>query len=225
MDIKKYLNAIHTNSLFVNFTEDQLLSLLKQAHFKILSYKKGSLIYIENQNCTTFDIILQGKILVQEIHQNGNILTISEFNEGDNFGGNLVFSDNNIYPMTVIAKTNSTILHLEKELILHLCQLNKIFLCELLKSLSSKTIIISSKLKSITMRTIRQRIVEFLVSEYYKKEVLKIPLNMSKKEWAEKLGVQRPSLSRELSTMKREGLIDYTRNYILIKDIDLLQKL
>lgn len=225
MNIKKYLNVIHKNRLFLDFTEEEILSFFEKNRFKILSYERDSLIYIENQYCTTFDIILQGKILVQEIHQNGNILTVSEFNEGDNFGGNLIFSDSRFYPMTVIAKKHSTILHLEKEFVLHLCQLDKNFLCEVLKSLSSKTVIISSKLKSITMRTIRQRIVEFLVSEYYRKGILKIPLNISKKEWSEQLGVHRPSLSRELSKMKKEELIDYGRSYILVKDINLLQKL
>lgn len=34
------------------------------------------------------------------------------------------------------------------------------------------------------------------------------------------MGVQRPSLSRELFRMKEEGLIDYNYKYIYIKDLD-----
>lgn len=45
---------------------------------------------------------------------------------------------------------------------------------------------------------------------------------MSKKDWAQKIGVQRPSLSRELAKMKREGLIDYTLKTIEIKDVGCL---
>ena len=45
-------------------------------------------------------------------------------------------------------------------------------------------------------------------------------MNMSKKEWADKLGVQRPSLSRELMNMKKDGLIDYDRKNIKILDLE-----
>jgi Mn-dependent DtxR family transcriptional regulator len=47
---------------------------------------------------------------------------------------------------------------------------------------------------------------------------------MTKKEWADKLGVQRPSLSRELIKMKDECIIDYEKDIIFIKDLDLLQE-
>ncbi len=67
------------------------------------------------------------------------------------------------------------------------------------------------------MKTIRQQIIDYLTYQYHKQNSLRIILNMSKKEWSEKLGVHRPSLSRELSKMKREGLIDYDRNSVTIK--------
>jgi Mn-dependent DtxR family transcriptional regulator len=47
---------------------------------------------------------------------------------------------------------------------------------------------------------------------------------MNREEWAERLGVQRPSLSRELIRMKEEGIINYDRCNIWINDIGLIQK-
>ena len=47
---------------------------------------------------------------------------------------------------------------------------------------------------------------------------------MSKKEWADKLGVQRPSLSRELIKMKEEGIIDYDKDTISILNSSALKK-
>ncbi len=45
---------------------------------------------------------------------------------------------------------------------------------------------------------------------------------MSKKELADRFGVQRPSLFRELKKMKKEGLIDYDHKSIVILDEDRL---
>jgi Mn-dependent DtxR family transcriptional regulator len=48
---------------------------------------------------------------------------------------------------------------------------------------------------------------------------------MTKKELAEKIGVQRPSLSRELNKMRKDGLITYDPTQITIIDVDSLSQL
>ncbi|MDD4504112.1 MAG: helix-turn-helix domain-containing protein, partial [Clostridiaceae bacterium] len=75
-----------------------------------------------------------------------------------------------------------------------------------------------------TLKTIRQKICESLYDEYMKQKQLTINLQMNRNEWAERLGVQRPSLSRELIKMRKEGIIDYDRLVIHIKDIDSILK-
>ncbi len=54
------------------------------------------------------------------------------------------------------------------------------------------------------------------------KKVLKLKLRLTKKSLAEKFGVQRTSLSRELNKMREDGLIDYDAYSITIIDKDLL---
>jgi CRP-like cAMP-binding protein len=79
---------------------------------------------------------------------------------------------------------------------------------------------LSSKLKQVSMKSLRQMICNYILSLYKKDKSLEINLNMSKKDWADKLGVQRPSLSRELINMKKDGLIDYDRSKIIILDLE-----
>ncbi|MGB4438201.1 MAG: helix-turn-helix domain-containing protein, partial [Sedimentibacter sp.] len=116
-------------------------------------------------------------------------------------------------------------LHINKDLILKLCLNNESFLLDFLQSLSNKALILSDKFTSLTMKTLRQCIIDFLLFEYYAQESTKIKLNMTKKDLAEKIGVQRSSLSRELNKMRKDGLIDFNLNYITINDFDLLNKL
>ncbi|QGU94225.1 hypothetical protein GOM49_02925 [Clostridium bovifaecis] len=47
-------------------------------------------------------MIIQGEIIVQKIDEDGSILTIEKFRTGDNLGGNLLFSKDNSYPMTIM---------------------------------------------------------------------------------------------------------------------------
>jgi len=170
------------------------------------------------------DLVLAGQVSVQKIDENGNILTISSFSSSDIMGANLLFASKNNYPMTITSKVNSIILHIHKELILELCQSNKNFLIGLITVISDKTLTLTDKINSITLKTIRQCITEFLIYEYSIQKSNVIKLGMSKKEMAERLGIQRPSLSRELNKMRKDGLLKYDANSITINDITMLKK-
>lgn len=222
MDAKNYLDIVKHTHLFKSFTTQELQELLGSRKCQIKKYGKNSIIHLQNEECCSMDVILTGRALVQKIDSNGNVLIITTFNTGDIMGGNLLFASNNTYPMTIISKSPSTVLHIKKDLILELCQINRVFLIEFLKSISDKTVIVTNKLKSITMKTIRQCIFEFLSVEYHNQKNNTIKLNISKKELAERIGIQRPSLSRELNKMRRDGLVEYDANSITIKDMSII---
>lgn len=211
------IRVLKNMKLFRDFSEENLNILLVPGQCRVSHYRKNTVLYIQGQKCETFDVILDGRILVQRIDESGNVMTVSEFDAGETLGGNLVFSDSNVYPMTVISRTDSEILHISKGLILKFCQTDQNFLYEFIRSISNRTIILTSRFKSVTMKTIRQLIVDFLIQESEIQGTNKVKLYMTKKEWAQKLGVQRPSLSRELIRMKEEGLIDFDRESIEIK--------
>lgn len=222
MDIDKYKSLISHTYLFNTFSTDEISALFKDEYCTIKNYNKNSIIYLQNEICTTIDILLEGKVTIQKIDENGNILTIASFKPGDIMGGSLAFSNNNEYPMTVVAEAKSSLLHIQKELILDLCQNNRAFLSKYLESLSIKALILTDKIKFMSLKTIRDKIVEFLTYEYHIQNRKIIKLDMSKKELADRFGVQRPSLFRELKKMKKEGLIDYDHKSIVILDEDRL---
>jgi CRP-like cAMP-binding protein len=222
VNVKDFLDTIRLTSLFSSFEHEELIDIFKKDKYRIIEYKKNSIIHFQNEKCRTLDIILIGCVDIQKIEQNGNVLTVCTIKTGDVMGANLIFAHNNDYPMTVLSKTDTLILHIKKELILDLCQRNKSFLIEFLHLVSDKTLVLTHKLKSVTMKTIRQRLIEFLAYEYYLQKSPIIKLEMSKKELAERFGTQRPSLSRELSKMKRDGLIEYDSRSITINNPDVL---
>jgi CRP-like cAMP-binding protein len=214
-----YIPLIKKIDLFKDLSKEDINNLFTNNLYVIKNYKKNSIIYLQNEKCTTLDIILKGTIVVQGIDSKGNVLTISDFNIGDALGGNLLFSHKNFYPMIVMAKDNAIVLHMKKDLILKLCQSNINFLNHFLRSISDKTLILTDKIKSISMKTIRECIIDFLTYESYSQNSKIIKLEMTKKELAEKFGIQRPSLSRELNKMRKDGLIEYDAHSITIIDL------
>lgn len=225
MSIKNYIPALKTINLFKSFTEEDLVTLFSKIPYKIEKYSKGDVILAEDETCETLNLILDGMIEVQKIDSTGKVLTIAEFGKGEIFGEMLIFADRNSSPINAMSKNKSVVLHVHKNSVVSLCQNNTGFLMEYLRIISNKAIILNLKLKEVTLKTIRQKISEFIFCQHKEQKSLKIKLNMTKKDWADKIGVQRPSLSRELIKMKEEGIIDYDKDIIVIEDLAALENI
>ncbi len=85
-----------------------------------------------------------------------------------------MFSHKNFYPMIVLARTDVTILHLKRDLVLKLCQNNYNFLINFLASLSDKTLILADRIKTLSFKSLRKSIIDFLIYESYSQKVLKL---------------------------------------------------
>jgi len=164
------------------------------------------------------DIILEGRASVQKIDIEGNSFKIAVFSKGNIFGVNLMFSSRNTYPMTVLTETPAMVMHIKKELVLELSKLNTHFINELLSVISDKTLVLTDKIDSISLKTVRERITDYLSYQAKLQGTDKVLLGMSKKDLAENFGVQRTSLSRELARMRSENLIEFDSTSITILD-------
>ncbi len=220
--MEKYISLLMHTGFFDGLKRNELLELFSASPCKIKTYDKGSFIHFEGEKCFSWDIVIDGIIVIQKLDEKGNILALAEFNAGSSIGGNTLFSKYPFYPMSVFAKSKTTVLHIKREFVLNLCQANKPFLLQFLASNSDKALVLSDKIKAISMKSIRESITDFINYEYYAQESMNIQLPASKRELAERFGIQRTSLSRELKKMKEDALIDYDSKSITILDTNIL---
>lgn len=201
-------------------TKKELREHFKDYPYSIKDYSRGQIIRLENENYCSLDILLQGKVSAQKIDEDGNILQVAQFLSGDFFGANLLFSSRSSSPMTIVAESPSSIIRLSKEFIISLSQTNSKFLMSFLRAISDRSLVLTDKIESMSLKTIREKIFDYLKYEYSIRQNPRIVLSFSKKELAERLGVQRTSLSRELAKMRDDGLIDFDAKSITIKDLE-----
>ncbi len=190
---------------------------LQNGNFTEKKYNKNSIIHFEGEPCIKAELIISGEVVIERIDESGNLLTVGEFITGDLIGGNLIFSKNPVYPLTVTAKKDCLILQIKKDILFNLFLQNPDFLRLYLRYISDHTFLLGDKIKHYVNKTIRESIMNFLDYESKMQNSKTINLNMTKKSLAEKIGVQRTSLSRELSKMRGLNLIDYDSNSITIK--------
>ena len=217
----QYFEALIGLDLFKSLSRDELKARLDASGYEVKKYKKDQIIHLQNEVCQSMDIILEGRVVIQKIDEEGNVLTINVFSAPEIIGAHLIFSTNNIYPMTVVADSEVVILRLNRKLIIELGQSDPDFMVALLQAISDRILILADKIRTISHSTIREQIMAFLTYEYHIQQSPVIKLNYSKKELAERLGVQRTSLSRELNKMRRDGLIEYDARTITQKELDI----
>lgn len=202
------------NPILKHIPSKTLEELMENNKITIKLYKKGRTIHFENDLCTHLEIILEGSVTIDRIDEAGNLFSVSSFIKGDILGGNLLFAKTPSYPMSVAAKSDVKILELEKNILFKLLSDYPNFLKAYLENLSDNAFILGDRIRAYEKRTIRQILLSYLEKQSQLQKNNKIALNITKKELAQIIGVQRTSLSRELAKMKHDGLILYDKNFI-----------
>jgi CRP-like cAMP-binding protein len=210
--------------LFKDMKGEDLSNFLNTSNYTIKKYPKGNVIVIEGSECEELGILLEGLLEVQTLYPSGKLLTFAQLKPVETFGEAILFSKMNKFPATIGAIKDSKIMFLKKENLINCLTNCHKFMENFLELLSNKLLILNKKVKMLSLESIRKKIENFLMEEYKKQGSNIIKVSLSRKEMAEHMGIQRPSLSRELIKMRKEGIIEFDKKVIIIKDIGALSK-
>ncbi len=210
-------------ALFNGLTPEQLTEFSAQAHITTREYSRDQVVAFEEDECSALGIVAAGRIHIQRIFPSGKLITIETFTNGSSFGEALIFADSNTYPATLIATEETRVLYLARADVAQLCTRYPVFLDNFLRTLSNRILLLNGKIKSLSLGSLRQRVVNYLLEEHHRQQSDVLTLTRARHEMAEALGIPRPSLSRELIALKAEGWIDFDRHTITIHDLGALE--
>jgi len=174
-------------------------------------YNKNALIFIEGSKCNNVCVVVKGEISITTSSYDSEV-EINNIKENELFGDSLILSDDNRYLGNINAVKETTLCIIPKENWLKLLE-NKTILKNYLEIVSNKVFKIQSKVKVLSQKSIRDKILFYLITESKRINKKKIPIK-SKEYLSLYLNIPRPSLSRELIKLKDEKILDYNRYYI-----------
>lgn len=210
--------------LFRNMKCEDLSNFLNMSNYTIKKYPKGSVLVIDGSKCEELGILLEGLLEAQALYPSGKLLTLAQLKPVETFGEAILFSKMNKFPATIGAIRDSKIMFIKKKNLINCLTNCHKFMENFLELLSNKLLILNKKVKMLSLESIRKKIGNFLMEEYNKQGSNTIKVFLSRKEMAEHMGIQRPSLSRELIKMRKEGIIEFDKKVIIIKDMAALSK-
>lgn len=218
--MKNYFPILQSCGLFKHFSEEDLSRLFETLDSYLRDYVKDTTIALEGEVCEHIGVVLEGQLELHNLYPSGRTVTVTHLAPGDTFGEAILFTPQHRYPISITTTQKSRILFISRQALLLGLTHTPLLLENFLGLLSGKLMMLNRRVKILSMDSIRQKLCDYLITLYkqQKGKTLRIPVNRQK--LADLLGVQRPSLSRELIHMKEEGLIDYDKHTVTLLDLE-----
>lgn len=206
--------------LFQRITKEEVERILTCSKSKLKEYKAESYIFMQNDVPLKLFLLLEGKVQICKDFRNGKRDILYMVEPGNVFGEIFLFGDKKRYWYDALAVCEAKVLELPWDFFYHFCSNacdhHKQLTQNMLEILSESNFEITRKLHIVTTSSLRERIAIWLWDAV--DEVGQVQLQMNREQLADFLGVARPSLSRELMRMQKEGLIKAVGKTIVITD-------
>ncbi|EHJ01585.1 MULTISPECIES: Crp/Fnr family transcriptional regulator [unclassified Clostridium] len=222
--MEEIIDKLKGNEFFKDLTVDEIRKLISSIPYSLKAYKKGEIIANEEDECTSLGFVLDGTVEIQRIYLSGKQIILKRLSNGDVFGEALVFSKKSNYPSTVMAFSECNILYINRSDILKLCTMDERVLGNFMSALSNKIFMLNSKIKSIAFKSIKHKVINYILEQAKLQRSKTVKLKESKEEIAASMGIPRPSLSRELMNLRDLNYIEFDRNIITILNIEELEE-
>ena len=212
---------LKTNSpLFEGIKPEDLQAMLTCLGYRIGTYHKGETIALEDEYIKYIGIILEGTVDMIKEDLWGNKTMLVRMRKDELFGETFACGEDSLSVVTFSVSEDASILFLPFDRVMHTCTMTCVFHHRLIENMvhiiANKNRDLMRKVEVISKKNLREKILAYLSiqSQIHQTRYFEIPLG--RVELAEYLCADRSALTRELSNMKADGLIDYDKNMFRI---------
>ena len=226
MDLHPYYPLLARTPLLRGMRPDELDTLLDCFAPRVRRYARDEILLLTGYETREVGILLEGSITAVKNTPDGASVAITHMSPGGLFGDVLSGSSQKS-PVTVMATTSCLALYLPYQKIIRPCaKLHSAHLQlmqNLVLTISDKYFALDRRLELICCRSLRGRICMWLLEQRERCGADTFTTAMSRTELAAFLNCDRSALSRELSRMQEEGLIELFRGSFKLPDPERLR--
>ena len=209
-------------SLFRNMTEAERQRICACLGCRKESFRRGEALWLTGDTVSSCGVVLRGSIRAESVTASGRRTVAAIHGPGEVFGDVLMGSPGEPSPVDVFAGEETLVLFLSFHGIMGGCEKN----CDihrrlrenLLGEIGEKFWAMRRRLGYLAAGSLRGRIALYLLDRSRRCGRDTFRVNCSREDLAGLLCVNRSALSRELSRMRKEGLIDFYRDSFRLLD-------
>lgn len=188
----------------------------------IKQYKKGDMIYSENDKCLGAVMVISGKSRIYIMSEEGREITLFRINEMECcvLSASCIISQIT-FDTYMMAETDCSILVISYSFFNRLINENIYVKCFMYELLTERLSTIMWVMQQILFNKLDRRLALFLINECEKSKTNEI--KMTQEEISKNIGSTREVVTRMLNKFASEELIELGRKSIIIKDIEKLK--
>ncbi len=225
---EEWIEGLVLSPLFRGVRREGLAAMMNCLQPRLQTYKNREIVAVHGRPFTGVGIVADGTVALTRDTFSGDRIVLELIQSPDIFGEVVAFSDNPVWPVTVVAQADCSIFFLPPEKITgncaNICPAHKALIDNILRIVSNKALAMNRKVEHLSARHIRGKVSSYLLEEYGKAGSSRLRLPMQRQELADYLGIPRPSLSREMGSMRDEGIIEFRGRDVHLRDILALEQ-
>ena len=219
----KLTEKIKPISLFNGLPEEQISAIAMITLEN--SYKKGENIFSEDEQATGLYVVSSGRVKVFKLSSEGREQILHIFGPGEVFGEVPVFAGKK-FPASADAMEESLIFFFPRDSLVDLIRKNPSIALNMLAVLSMRLRGFTSLIDDLSLKEVPGRLAKHLIYlKEQQKDSYKVDLNITKGQLASLLGTIPETLSRILTKMTDQGIIETDGRKIRIIDIGTIEEL
>jgi CRP-like cAMP-binding protein len=219
----KYMEILLKVSLFDGIAPIELEALLGCIGARQKNYLKDEYIINAGDDVTGVGIVLAGSVQVLKEDKDARRTILAGLSIGDIFQEVFACAGIKKSPVTVLATSSADILFVDYEKIVHSCanscNFHSRLISNMLRILAGKNLDLNKKIDFLSIKSLRERLTAYLLEQSTMSMSRSFELPFDRSGVADYLNADRSAVSRELSRMKQEGLIDYYKNSFKLLDL------
>lgn len=192
------------DELFKNIDEASKISILQRLETYVRTYEKNKIILSSVKDDDIICMLISGHIEIIKNDVKGNVTIVEDINEGEIFGA---ISANISSPeYEIVTKENSEIIIMYLDNIIKYSD-NQIFIKNLLNIFYKKIKEFNNRIEILTNKSIRDKLLAYFnIMSKNNNRIIYLPFSYS--ELADYLAINRSAMTREIKSLKEEGLIE-----------------
>lgn len=218
--MKKYMDVIKKCPLFYDIEEDRLVKMLACLGARVESFDKKYTVFSEGNPAKYIGIVLSGSVKIVQMDYYGNRSILGSAGVSEVFAEAFACAQVESVPVDVIANEPSQIMFIDCSHILYTCakgcEFHKKLIFNLMKNLAVKNIGYHQKIDITSKRTTRDKLLTYLNYCSKKADSKSFSIPYDRQELADYLEVDRSGLSAEIGKLKKEGILENTKNNFIL---------
>ncbi len=186
-------------------------------------FSPGQVIMFQGDRLDRLILLIEGTAAAQIQDPSGKIMRVESLAGPEAVASAVLFSTDQILPVTLTAETKVRLFRMKRECYVELLLQERKLLENLLLDMGDRLVFLAEKVRYVRFTSLRQKIAGYILELAAKAQSDEIIMKYTREKLSEMFGVERPSLSRELSRLDDEGILQISGRQVCILDRDALE--